>query len=200
MNDVPSIASAHETFVHIRIIIGMILGISVSRLVTGMTRFVQHPGRERPYPVHMAWVVFVLLFIIHFWWFEFSLTKIQAWSFAAYFFLIIYAGIFAVLAAMLFPDHIDEYNGYRGYFQARRKWFYSGLLVLFVLDVIDTLLKGKDYYMELYGWDYPLRQGLFIVGTAAALFIRSERYQTALVYLALLVQVVWIISLFEFLR
>ncbi|MDX3895158.1 hypothetical protein [Pusillimonas sp.] len=200
MNEAASIADAHETFVHVRIIIGMILGISVSRLVTGMTRFVQHPGRERAYSVHLAWVVFVLLFIIHFWWFEFSLVKIQTWSFAAYFFLIIYAGTFAVLAAMLFPDHIDEYNGFRGYFQARRKWFYSALLILFVLDVVDTLLKGKAYYHELYDWDYPLRQGLFIAGTAAALFVRSEKYQAALVYLALLVQIVWIVSLFEFLH
>lgn len=105
-----------------------------------------------------------------------------------------------MLAALLFPDHIDEYNGFRGYFQARRKWFYSALLILFVLDVIDTMLKGKVYYHTYYNWDYPLRQGLFIAGTAGALVAKSETYQTALVYAMLLVQVVWIVSLFEFLH
>lgn len=199
MNDAPSLVAAHETFVHIRIIIGMILGISVARLVTGMTRFIQHPGRERPYGLHMAWVAFVLLFIVHFWWFEFALFHIQTWSFGTYFFLIVYAGIFAVLAALLFPDDIAEYNGFRGYFQARRKWFYSALLVLFVLDVIDTLLKGVDYYVLHYGWDYPVRQGFFVAGTGLALFIKSETYQAILVYAMLLAQVVWILSLFEFL-
>ena len=194
MDAIPSIVGTHEAFVHIRIIIGMILGISIARLVTGMTRFVQHPGRGAPYAVHIAWVVFVLLFIIHFWWFEFALVNIQKWSFARYFFLVMYAGIFAVLAALLFPDHIDEYNGFRDYFLARRKWFYSVLLIMFVLDIIDTLLKGGSYYRQFYGWDYVIRQGLFIGGAGAALFIRSEKYQAALVYLALLTQVVWIIS------
>lgn len=191
----PIFASSHETFVHIRILIGMILGISVSRLVTGMTRFIQHPGREKPYPVHIAWVVFVLCFIAHFWWFEFSLFEIQVWSFGTYLFLLVYAGVFAVIAALLFPDHIDEYNGFRGYFQARRRWFYSALLFLFVVDVIDTLLKGAGYYAQYYSWDYPLRQGVFIIGTALALVVKSETYQTALVYLMLLVQVVWLASL-----
>lgn len=196
----PIFSSPHETFVHIRILIGMILGISVSRLVTGMTRFIQHPGREKPYPVHIAWVVFVLCFIAHFWWFEFSLFEIQVWSFGTYLFLLVYAGVFAVIAALLFPDHIDEYNGFRGYFLARRRWLYSALLFLFVADVIDTLLKGPEYYALYYSWDYPLRQGFFIIATGAALLVESETYQKLLAGLMLLFQAAWIIALFDVLR
>ncbi|WP_397476072.1 hypothetical protein [Pusillimonas sp.] len=196
MSDAPNFSDAHETFVHVRIFIGMILGISVARLVTGLTRFIQHPGHERPYPVHIAWVAFVLLFIAHFWWFEFALFKIQSWSFATYFFLLVYAGIFAVIAALLFPDRIDEYNGFRGYFLARRRWLYSALLFLFLADVVDTLLKGPEYYATYYNWDYPLRQGVFIIGTSLALFVKSENYQKALAYFMLLFQMGWIIALF----
>src|SRR5690606_15241922 len=110
MNDV---VNAHETFTHIRIIIGMVLGISVSRLLVGLSRFMQHPGNERVYPVHLGWVFFVLLFIIHFWWFEFALLRIQTWKFATYFFLISYTGVFVLLAAMLFPDHMGNYVGFK---------------------------------------------------------------------------------------
>lgn len=198
MNHAASIADAHEAFVHVRIIIGMVLGISLSRLIVGVTHFVQHPGRQQPYGLHLGWVAFVLLFIIHFWWLEFALLQYTAWTFATYFFLIVFAGVFVVLAAMLFPDHIHEYNGYRGYFLARKKWFYSTLLVLFVMDVVDTLIKGPVYYQEYYSWDYPARQAVLIIGTAGALFIQSEKYQKAFLTVALLVQVVWIISLFDF--
>lgn len=195
MHDALHLSDAHETFVHVRIFIGMILGISVARLVAGLTRFIQHPGHERPYSVHIAWVAFVLLFIAHFWWFEFALFKLQNWSFATYFFLLVYAGTFVVIAALLFPDHIEEYNGFRGYFLARRKWLYSALLFLFVADVVDTLLKGPEYYAMYYSWDYPLRQGVFIIGTSVALFVKSEIYQKALAYFMLLCQAVWIIAL-----
>ena len=196
MNEV---VNAHETFTHIRIIIGMVLGISVSRLLVGLSRFMQHPGNERVYPVHLGWVFFVLLFIIHFWWFEFSLLRIQTWTFAAYFFLISYTGIFVLLAAMLFPDHMGSYTGFKDYFQARRKWFYSVLLMLFAMDIVDTLIKGQEYY-AYYGWEYPLRQAALILGTVTAIFVQSERYQKAFVSFALAAQIVWVGLLFEFMR
>ena len=47
-----------DAFVHVRIIIGIILGLSVSRLLTGVARFIQHPGKQNIYPVHIAWVAF----------------------------------------------------------------------------------------------------------------------------------------------
>jgi hypothetical protein len=61
-----------DVFVHIRIIVGMVLGLSLTRLVTGLTRFVQHPKREQIYPIHFGWVLFMLLSIVYFWWFEFG--------------------------------------------------------------------------------------------------------------------------------
>ena len=193
------LVDAHETFTHIRIIIGMVLGISVSRLLVGLSRFMQHPGNERVYPVHLGWVFFVLLFIIHFWWFEFSLSRIQVWTFAEYFFLIVYTGIFVLLAAMLFPDHMGKHANVRDYFQDRRRWFYSILLMLFCMDIIDTLIKGQDYY-SYYGWDYPVRQGALILGTVVAIFAESERYQKFFVSVALIMQIAWVGLLFEFMR
>ncbi|MGO2147997.1 hypothetical protein [Halomonas sp.] len=197
MNELPYVPSSGEIFTHIRIIVGMVLGLSVSRLIIGLTRFVQHPGREKIYLLHIGWVLFLLLFIIHFWWFEFALAHRPNWSFALYFFLIFYASLFAALSAVLFPDRMDEYQGYGDYFQKRSRSFYVLLLVLLVVDVIDTLIKGGDYYAAHYGWYYPVRQVMLIVGTILALVWRSERYQAGFVVFALLFQVIWIVSLFE---
>jgi len=38
---------AYDQFVHIRIIIGIVTGLTVTRLLTGLARFVQHPSRDR---------------------------------------------------------------------------------------------------------------------------------------------------------
>ena len=56
---------AHDQFVHIRIIIGIVTGLSVTRLLTGLARFVQHPVRDRIYLVHLAWAFFLLLAVVH---------------------------------------------------------------------------------------------------------------------------------------
>jgi hypothetical protein len=68
-----------DGFTHVRIIVGMVLGLSVARLVNGMTLFVQHPGQTRIYPIHLGWAVFVLISIVHVWWFEFYLSQFATW-------------------------------------------------------------------------------------------------------------------------
>jgi len=188
--------SSHEIFVHIRIIIGMVLGLSVARMVSGATRFIQHPGKEKIYPVHFAWVICIFLFIIHFWWFEFALSQTRVWTFSLYFLLISYSIVFVMLAAMLFPDEIREYRGFQDYFSQRRGWFYALLLVLFVIDVIDTLVKGEKYYHH-YGIAYPIRQALLIAGAAGGMTFRSPRYDAAYAFCALAAQFVWIAVLFN---
>jgi hypothetical protein len=48
-----------EGYVHVRTIIGIVLGLSIARLFTGLARLVQHPKRVAIYPVHLAWVLFI---------------------------------------------------------------------------------------------------------------------------------------------
>ena len=79
---------AHDQFIHVRIIIGIVTGLTVTRLLTGLARFVQHPVRDRIYLAHLAWAFFLLLAIVHFWWFEFGLQRIGVWTFEIYLFVI----------------------------------------------------------------------------------------------------------------
>lgn len=185
-----------EVFVHLRIIIGMVLGLSLTRLVTGLTRFVQHPRRDQIYPVHIGWVLFLLLSIIHFWWYEFALSTIRQWTFPVYFFLILYASLFVALASLLFPDRMDDYKGFEDYFQSRGRWFYSLLALLFAFDVVDTLIKGEAYFRSL-GLEYPLRQAIFAICAVIAVFLPSRRFQAAFVFIGLVYQVWWIIRLYD---
>jgi hypothetical protein len=40
--------STHDQFFHIRVIVGIVTGLSVTRLLTGLARFVQHrPVHDR---------------------------------------------------------------------------------------------------------------------------------------------------------
>ena len=64
-----SIAS-QEAFIHVRMIIGVVTGLSMARLLSGLARFVQHPARPRVYPTHVIWAVFMLLATTNFWWWE----------------------------------------------------------------------------------------------------------------------------------
>jgi hypothetical protein len=70
---------------------------------------------------------------------------------------------------------------------------------MIVLDSVDTPIKGPEYFNTYYNWDYPVRQGLLAVGTIGAMVWQSERYQAAFVVFAVVLQIVWSLSLLEFL-
>jgi hypothetical protein len=187
---------SRDVFSHIRVIVGMILGISIARLVGGTVSFLQRPRKEEIYLIHLGWAVFVFLCIIHFWWFEFALLQIGKWTFGLYFVLICYSVVFVMLAVMLFPDPVLVPAGFREYFNGYGRRFYAIVIGMVIIDTLDTLIKGPAYYRRMYGVDYPVRQVLLAAGAAGGLVIQAERYHALFVVVALLFQVAWIVGLF----
>lgn len=174
----------HELFTHVRIVMGMVIGLGITRMLAGVAGFIQHPGRNRLSLLHLLWVGSVLLELVLFWWWEFGLSRMPAWSFGIYLFLIGYAVVLYLLAALLFPDNISEYAGYEDFFIRRRRWFFGLLAVTFLLDIVDTLIKGVERWSQLSG-DYlvqvPIGLALCLVGSMTAR--RSVQLALAIVHI-----------------
>lgn len=136
-----------EVFEHIKVVIGIILGLGLTHLIMGSVRFIQHPGRKKLYSVHLLWVFYIFLLLIHFWWWEFNLKSLVQWHFRDYFFVICYTLIFFMICALLYPEDLRDYDGYEDYFYSRKKWFFGLLAICFLADLVDTLIKGTDYYI-----------------------------------------------------
>lgn len=180
-----------QGFVHVRVVIGLVTGLAITRLLTGLARFVQHPGLTPIYAPHFLWVIYLLLFVTHFWWFQFSLSTITQWQYAEYAFVIFYAAIIFFIATLLFPDQMQDYSGYEQYFTSRARWFYGFLAAMFLIDIADSAIKGADHFRSM-GWIYPWRQvglaGLAIVG----MFTTDRRFHIAFGLIAIIAEVWWI--------
>jgi cell division protein FtsW (lipid II flippase) len=131
-----------DLYIHIRIVVSILVGFSLTHLLKGAARLVQHPGRERVYWVHLVWVWFMFFYLIIFWWWEFRLGQISSWTLPLYLFVIVYGVLLYLLCALLFPDDVREYNGFRDYFYSRRRWFFGVLASLWIVDFYDTFIKG----------------------------------------------------------
>jgi hypothetical protein len=185
-----------KIFEHCRLIMGMVLSLSVARLLNGLAKFVQHPKKVKIFPVHLLWVFAILLHLIHFWWWEFRLIYIHAWTFEIYLTLIFYAVDIFLLCALLFPDDMQEYSGFEEYFMSRRKWFFGIFGFSFIIDFIDTAVKGNAYYNSL-GVEYPIRNLAFIALCIAAMFISKVRIQLVFVIGALVYELSYIFRLYH---
>ncbi|QRM55732.1 hypothetical protein [Sinorhizobium sp. BG8] len=185
-------------FGHIRVVIGMVISLSMARLLTGLATFVQHPGKDRPYWIHLAWVLSMFLFILHFWWWEYRLPTLTVIGFGVYLFLICYCCLFFFLCVLLFPASIEEYGSYEQYFMSRRKWFFLLLALTYAVDLLDTALKGTAYFGS-FGYEYPARNLAYIVLACIAAWTANRRFHAAFVTLGLIHQVSWIFRAFDIL-
>jgi hypothetical protein len=185
-----------EIFPHIRIVMGIVLGLAITRLLTGTARFVQHPRRQQAYWLHLAWVLYMLTALTHFWWWEFWLYGITLWTYEFYVFLIAYTVLLYLICALLYPDDINEYSGWEAYFISRRQWFFGLLAASFVFDLVDTLLKGREHF-AWFGVEYLVRTPVLVALCIAAMFIANRIFQAAFVIAALVYQIIWILRLFH---
>jgi hypothetical protein len=181
-----------DVYTHIRIVISIVLGLGIARLLTGLARFVQHPGKVKVYPIHLAWAFSILFFLVDFWWWELHLARLQQWNFGIYLFVIFYAVLFFLISTLLFPDQMEEYSGFEDYFLSRRRWFFGLLGGSFLLDLVDTRLKGAAYFQAL-GLEYPLRIACFVLLCGIAMATRNRRYHACFVAATLLYQLSWML-------
>ena len=186
-------------FAHLRIVISMVVSLGIARLMTGLARFVAHPGRTATWWVHLTWVASMLLMLIHFWWWEFSLTHLAEWTFGTYAFVVGYAALYFFLCAILFPDDLTDYAGYRDYFLSRRAWFFGLLALAFLGDGADTLIKGRDYWQGMTA-EYPIRLASYVVLCLVACVVRNAGFHAAFGVLNLIYQVSWIVREYGQLR
>lgn len=188
-----------EVFTHVRMLLSVVSSLSIARLLSGLAVFVQHPGRQKPDAVHLLWAASMLLTLVHFWWWEMALAYRSAWRFEIYAFLLFYATLNYLLCAVLFPLDLNEYGGWRDYFESRRAWFFGLLGLSLLADVVDTWLKGLGYLMSL-SLEYPIRIAAYLVLFAVAATVRHRGFQLAFAIGSLLYQVSWILRLYDKVR
>ena len=184
-----------DIFAHVRLVMGFVISLSIARLLTGVSRFVQHPKLHKVYPIHLIWTVSIFLMLIHFWWWEFWLSGIEQWTFTLYSFVVAFATTMFLICTILYPDNLAEYAGYEDYFYSRRRWFFGLFALTFVFDFGDTLAKGEAHLSYL-GVEYLIRAPVYIAFSAVAMWTANRRYHWAFAILNLAYQISFVTRLF----
>lgn len=183
-------------YFHVRILLGMIVGLGLTHLLRHVARIVEHPRQRKIYWLHLVWALSVFLFLLHFWWWELRLAGVGHWTFNIYLFVALYALLLYLLCALVFPESLDDYASYRDYFYARRRWFFGVLIAVYLVDFADTWLKGPAYFQH-FGTEYLVRNAAYIVAGAIAIATRNPWFHGAFAVGGLLYQLSWIVRQFE---
>ncbi|MEO6225424.1 MAG: hypothetical protein ABIO80_06195 [Sphingomicrobium sp.] len=183
-----------QVYFHVRVLVAVVVGIAITRLLTGVIRLAQC-HRVKPVSVtHLLWLVTVLLMTIHFWWFEFELIQVQSWHFELFIFFLFYAFLFMLMATVLVPEDLGEHANYNAYFMAHRGLFFGLLAATVPVDLLDTLLKGSSHFRSL-GLEYPARLVSLLALCAVASWTRQRWFHLAFAACYLAYFVSWIVRL-----
>lgn len=173
---------ADQLFAHIRVVLSIILGLSITTLLTGLASIIEHPRRGWS-SIHLSWVAWTLMSVVTFWWWEYRLNAVPVWTFGTYLFVIAYASLYFLLASLLFPGDVHEYGSYEAYLIARRRWFFGLIALITLMDIADTALKGMARWQAL-GVAYPARIVVLLLICAAGATATRRSAQLALGALA----------------
>jgi hypothetical protein len=185
-----------DMYLHVRVVFAMIVGLGVTHLLRGIALIVEHPGKNKAYWVHLVWVFFLFLYLIHFWWWEFRLENVRQWTFPLYFFVAMYAVLLYLLCALLFPEEMSDYDGFESYFYSRRKWIFALLAALFAVDVLDTAIKGTAYLHTL-GILYYVRTVAYIALSLVAIKTTNRKFHATFAVLGTAYELVFIFMLYR---
>ena len=142
-----------QMFEYVMVLASIIIGLAITQLLQGVAGIVQNPRRAKPYWIHLVWVAYAFMQAAFWWWWEYRFTQTHVWTFQLYAFVLGYAVLMYMLCALLFPSEIAGFQGFKDYFYARRSWFFGVNAAVFVVDLLDTLLKGAAHFASL-GWEY----------------------------------------------
>jgi hypothetical protein len=182
-------------FDYVMALASVVIGLALTQLMQGVAGLIEAPGRVRIWWVHLIWVAYVTLTAILWWWYEFLLHSVPVWTFARYAFVLFYAFVIYLTAAVLCPRSCDGFATYEDYFMARRPWFFGLLIFTLLVDRVDTALKGWAHMMEL-GIEYWI-SGLFFIPLFIVGMISPRRWvQGGLAVLLLVYATSWAIRLF----
>jgi len=182
-----------DFFEYVMVLASIVVGLGLTHLLQGILDLIQE--RTKPYWVHLVWVAWAFIQAIFWWWWEFRYSETEQWTFPLFMFVICYAFLVYLLCGFLFPKNIQEYGDFRTYFYARKKWFFCVLILFFAADLIDTMLKGMDYFVSL-GPIYTIATLIIIAGAFAAALLNSPRYHAVFAIGMVAFQWFWVLRNF----
>ena len=173
-----------ELFEYVAVLTSIIIGLGMAQLLLGLTRLIQHPEQAKPYWVHLCWVFYMFVYAVFWWWWEFELGAIEVWTFGVYLFVILYAFLVFLMCSLLFPTSFSDYDGFKGYFYAKRAWFFGAFCLSEIIGLGDTAIKGTEYFHSL-GTQYLIAVTATVGLSVIAILTRNEKFHAVFVVVAL---------------
>ena len=181
-----------DQFEYLSVVVSVITGLGITHLLTGLGRFLGGPDSPRVFWVHVIWSANIVLYQAFFWWFTFKWADNATWTFGLFMFVMAYAILLYLLAVILYPVELPPSFDFREHFHRRRRWFFFLLSFIAIVDVVDTMLKGRENVDAVDAWGV-LFLAFTLFSPMGAALVKSDRFHRGYAAVWGVVLVSWIV-------
>ena len=169
------------------VLISIVIGFGLTHLLAGLGRAFHFRHANKIDIVHVAWTIVVFFLLVLNWWVALLWRGFDAWTFFAFFTIMLWTTSMYVLALALYPPHLPENVDYRAMFEANRTWFLSTFVIMTLLDLVVTSIREQGM-PELF---YIAFVGHYTVITAVGIVVRNRYYDLSAAWYIAITMALW---------
>jgi hypothetical protein len=185
-----------DRFEYVMVMVSIIIGLAMTHLLQGLVEVAQRPKPFRLRSIHLVWVLFMLVTIAFFWWWQFKLQALQEWTFGTYIFVLAFACQLYFQSTLLFPKNLGPDVDLDEFFHQHRAWFFGVNALSQLIDLVDTWLKGSEHFQSL-GPEYPIGVAVNTIGSLIAILVPARAFQWVFALGSLLYVLSWALRQFS---
>ena len=173
----------------VSIVVGLAIGHILAALGVAVNRLRGHGKPIRLDVVYLAWVGFLLVWIVSFWWWEYKFHELHTtWTYGLYLFVLLYAMTLFFLAVLLVPRGMRDLDDSYAWFMADRRWFFAIIVFAMVIDLLDSWVKSVEWAFRPW---YLLWFATVLVGAIVGVRSENRRVQQVLAVALFVYQVIY---------
>jgi hypothetical protein len=182
-----------DEFGYLSVIVSIILGLSITQLLQGLSQIINARDRVRLYWPAIGWALLLLLVDVQAWWAMFGYRERRAWSFLQFAALLLETVMLYLLAALALPGTSGlEVVDLRANYFRHAHWFFGSLVTVLLVSLLKTLLISGAWPGQ-----FDLGFHLFwVAGASIAAVTRSDRFHKAYICVSMASFLVYIAVLF----
>ena len=185
-----------STFEFVTILLSIVVGLGLTRLLSGLGRAIELRERLKLYWVQVIWSINVGFYMVVFWWAViFGYSGNETWQLHNFAILLLYAILLYLQAALISPSKLEPDMDFEAHFYSTSKWFFSIGVLIHLTELIDTLSHGIDNLLA-WGGLYIFQHTIGIVFAVIASRTKNRIFHSIWCLVFLVSIVTWLVTQF----
>ena len=167
----------NDSFNYVAVLVSIVVGLGVTRVLSQISEVIQAGSRPQTYWIHTVWLINAFSMLMLNWWIFYRWHNAPQWTFFLFVWVTLTPTLLYLASSVIAPGELAETGAanWRDYYYANRRGFFFIIVPIWPLDIIDTLLKGKQHFIDQGPFYLPII-AFWTIGCVIAGISKNERF------------------------